>query len=108
LASVHNFFSFILPTDDEEKSQDVAKEGANIAEEEHKDSSEGDNTPIIASLLPKKKKKERRSKGRREDCRGGTSGQRRMRQHVHCSFTSAKEKKEKERNYATMGICTSY
>ena len=56
--SVHNFFSFILPTEDKEKSQDVAKEGANIAEEEHKDSSEGDNTPIVASLLPKKKRKD--------------------------------------------------
>ncbi len=39
------------------KHRTIAKEGTNIAEEEHNDSSEGNNTPIVASLLPKEKKK---------------------------------------------------
>lgn len=48
------------------KRKDVAKEGAKIAEEEQKDSGEGDNTPIVASLLPKKKKKRKESTQRWE------------------------------------------
>ncbi len=42
------------------KHRIIGKDGTNIAEEEHNESSEGDNTPIVASLLPKKKKKKER------------------------------------------------
>jgi hypothetical protein len=48
------------------KHRTTAKEGTNIAEEERNDSSEGDNTPIVASLLPKKKKKRKESAQRWE------------------------------------------
>ncbi len=43
------------------KHRTTAKEGTNIAEEERNESSEGDNTPIVASLLPKKKKKRKQN-----------------------------------------------